>query len=45
MSHLGRPDGQPNPKYSLKPVVKELEKHVGYVAIFPTGCSVRDYFQ
>jgi len=31
MSHLGRPDGQPNPKYSLKPVVEELEKHVGKV--------------
>ncbi|KAF2717745.1 phosphoglycerate kinase-like protein [Polychaeton citri CBS 116435] len=26
MSHLGRPDGKPNPKYSLKPVVPELEK-------------------
>jgi phosphoglycerate kinase len=26
MSHLGRPDGKPNPKYSLKPVVAELEK-------------------
>lgn len=26
MSHLGRPDGHANPKYSLKPVVPELEK-------------------
>lgn len=26
MSHLGRPDGQPNPKYTLKPVAAELEK-------------------
>lgn len=26
MSHLGRPDGKPNPKFSLKPVVAELEK-------------------
>jgi len=26
MSHLGRPDGKPNTKYSLKPVVGELEK-------------------
>mmetsp|Transcript_14657 Transcript_14657/g.28406 ORF Transcript_14657/g.28406 Transcript_14657/m.28406 type:complete len:497 (-) Transcript_14657:425-1915(-) len=26
MSHLGRPDGSPNPKYSLKPVASRLEK-------------------
>ena len=24
MSHLGRPDGQRNPKYSLRPVATEL---------------------
>lgn len=29
MSHLGRPDGNANPKYSLKPVVPELEKLLG----------------
>ncbi|KAK7757161.1 phosphoglycerate kinase [Diatrype stigma] len=29
MSHLGRPDGKPNPKFSLKPVVPELEKLLG----------------
>lgn len=29
MSHLGRPDGSPNEKYSLKPVVPELEKLLG----------------
>lgn len=29
MSHLGRPDGKVNPKYSLKPVVPELEKLLG----------------
>ncbi len=29
MSHLGRPDGKPNPKYSLAPVVPELEKLLG----------------
>lgn len=29
MSHLGRPDGKPNSKYSLKPVVAELEKLLG----------------
>lgn len=26
MSHLGRPDGTPNPKYSMKPVAGELQK-------------------
>lgn len=26
MSHLGRPDGSPNPKYTLKPVAEELKK-------------------
>jgi hypothetical protein len=25
MSHLGRPDGQPNPEYSLKPVADCLQ--------------------
>lgn len=29
MSHLGRPDGKPNTKYSLKPVAAELEKLLG----------------
>jgi phosphoglycerate kinase len=29
MSHLGRPDGKANPKYSLAPVVPELEKLLG----------------
>lgn len=29
MSHLGRPDGTPNPKFSLKPVIPELEKLLG----------------
>lgn len=26
MSHLGRPDGQPNLKYTLNPVAEELKK-------------------
>ena len=26
MSHLGRPDGQKNEKYTLKPVAEELKK-------------------
>ncbi len=25
-SHLGRPDGKPNPKFTLKPVAEELKK-------------------
>ena len=28
-SHLGRPDGNPNPKYTLAPVAEELKKLLG----------------
>lgn len=36
MSHLGRPDGSPNPKYTLKPVAEELKKLLGrYVTLNP----------
>jgi len=38
MSHLGRPNGQKNPKYSLKPVVPELEKLLGKSVIFTDDC-------
>lgn len=38
MSHLGRPDGKANPKYSLKPVVPELEKLLGRSVIFTNDC-------
>lgn len=38
MSHLGRPDGQVNPKYSLKPVVPVLEKLLGKSVIFTDDC-------
>ncbi|ORX91975.1 phosphoglycerate kinase [Clohesyomyces aquaticus] len=39
MSHLGRPDGKANPKYSLKPVVSELEKLLGgRKVIFAEDC-------
>jgi phosphoglycerate kinase len=38
MSHLGRPDGKANPKYSLKPVVPELEKLLGKSVIFTNDC-------
>jgi phosphoglycerate kinase len=38
MSHLGRPDGQKKPQYSLKPVVSELEKLLGRKVIFTDDC-------
>jgi len=38
MSHLGRPDGKPNPKYSLQPVVPELEKLLDKKVIFTKDC-------
>lgn len=38
MSHLGRPDGKRVEKYSLKPVVPELEKQLGKSAIFLEDC-------
>ena len=34
MSHLGRPDGKVNPKYSLEPVSHELETHLKKSVIF-----------
>jgi phosphoglycerate kinase len=34
MSHLGRPKGGPDPKYSLKPLARELEKHLGFPVMF-----------
>ena len=38
MSHLGRPDGTPQEKYSLKPVVPYLEKIAGKAVTFLSGC-------
>lgn len=38
MSHLGRPDGKVNPKYSLKPVVPVLEGLIGKSVIFTEDC-------
>ncbi len=34
LSHLGRPKGKPEPKYSLQPVVRELEKLLGFPVTF-----------
>lgn len=38
MSHLGRPNGEPNPKYSLAPVAKEVEKLLGKPVTFLKDC-------
>ncbi|KAF5358560.1 hypothetical protein D9756_001774 [Leucocoprinus leucothites] len=38
MSHLGRPDGKVNEKYSLKPVVSELEKQLKKPVTFLSDC-------
>jgi len=37
-SHLGRPDGKPNPKFSLAPVAKALEGLLGKPVTFLNGC-------
>ena len=34
LSHLGRPKGGPDPKYSMQPVVRELERLLGAPATF-----------
>ncbi|XP_046569174.1 probable phosphoglycerate kinase [Haliotis rubra] len=38
MSHLGRPDGQRNEKYSLAPVAKELERLLAKPITFLSDC-------
>ncbi|MCF7761852.1 MAG: phosphoglycerate kinase, partial [Cephaloticoccus sp.] len=38
MSHLGRPNGQVVPKYSLRPVAAELQKLLGRDVHFVTDC-------
>ena len=38
MSHLGRPNGKPNPKYSLKPVSTELSKLLNKDVLFLDDC-------
>jgi phosphoglycerate kinase len=37
-SHLGRPKGQPNPKYSLRPVASKLSELLGRPVSFATDC-------
>ena len=38
MSHLGRPDGKKQEKFSLKHVIKSLEKNIGKPVKFPGDC-------
>lgn len=42
MSHLGRPDGKRNPKYSLEPVSKELSRLLDHDVIFLHDCVGQD---
>lgn len=37
-SHLGRPKGQRNPKYSLKPVAEHLARLLGREVVFANDC-------
>lgn len=38
MSHLGRPNGKPNPKYSMKPVAERLQQILGLNVTFLPAC-------
>lgn len=38
LSHLGRPDGRPNPTYSLRPVVPLLAERLGCDVAFADDC-------
>ena len=42
MSHLGRPDGSPNPKYSLKPVATKLSELLSKDVQFLDDCVGED---
>ena len=37
-SHMGRPKGEPNPKYSLKPAAERLQELLGVDVNFATDC-------
>lgn len=39
MSHLGRPDGKPQDKYSLKHVLPAIEKNLGMKVKFAADCA------
>ncbi|MEO6913705.1 MAG: phosphoglycerate kinase [Candidatus Baltobacteraceae bacterium] len=38
LSHLGRPDGRPDPKYSLRPVAAALGERLGLPVAFANDC-------
>jgi phosphoglycerate kinase len=38
LSHLGRPDGKPNPKYSLRPLAARLSELLGTPVTFVDDC-------
>ena len=38
LSHFGRPEGKPDPRYSLKPVAKELGALMGQPVAFAEDC-------
>jgi phosphoglycerate kinase len=38
LSHLGRPDGRPDPKYTLRPVAARLADHLGVPVAFADDC-------
>jgi phosphoglycerate kinase len=38
LSHLGRPDGKPNPKFSLRPVAARLAERLGSPVAFVDDC-------
>ena len=42
MSHMGRPDGEPNMKYSLKPVADRLSQLLGQEVLFVSSPVVVD---
>lgn len=42
MSHLGRPEGEPKPEYTLKPVADRLSELLGTEVVFAASDSVVD---
>ena len=42
-SHLGRPEGKPDPAYTLKPVAKRLSELVGKEVLFADSCVGPDF--